>query len=87
MEIMYSADGHETLHIGARLPYEGEELEQIVRMYAPVAYWQEKTRVVAPPSVGVTGAINAADEAASALTVQAAPNAPEQPMSGSSPTP
>lgn len=66
MEIVYSAQGHETLHIGARLPYEGETLEQIVRMYSPVSYWLEKTRNVVVPTVGHGGAINAADEAAQA---------------------
>lgn len=49
MEVVYSADGHQTIHIGARLPYEGEILESIIQMYAPVAYWREqKTAVVAP---------------------------------------
>lgn len=72
MEIVYVSEGHETLHVGARLPYEGETLEQIVRMYSPIAYWQERTRTVVPPLVGVTGAINAADEEASALMEQVA---------------
>lgn len=63
MEIVYSAEGHETLHIGARLPYEGEALEQIVRMYSPIVYWLEKTRNIIVPTVGHGGVINAADEA------------------------
>lgn len=64
MEIVYSANGHETLHIGARLPFEGETVEQIVRMYSPISYWVEKTLPVVIPDVGNGGAINAADEAA-----------------------
>jgi hypothetical protein len=67
MEVVYTADGHETQHIGARLPYEGEQVEQVIRMYAPIAYWQEKMRVVVPPAVGVSGAIPAADEEAANL--------------------
>lgn len=67
MEVIYSAEGHETINMGARLPYEGESIEQIIRMYAPVAYWLEKQRTVVLPQVGLSGAINAADEEAQAL--------------------
>lgn len=64
MEIVYTAEGHPTQHIGARLPYENESLEGIVRMFSPVAFWEELQRNVAPPTVGVSGEIKAADEAA-----------------------
>lgn len=61
MEIIYSADGHPTQHIGARLPYEGEPLEFIIQMYAPIRYWEElKEKVVCPP-VGATGTITLSD--------------------------
>ena len=39
MEVVYTAEGYQTMDIGARLPYEGETLEAIVQMYAPVRYW------------------------------------------------
>jgi hypothetical protein len=68
MEIVYTAQGHETQHIGARLPYIGETIEQIVRMYAPIAYWLEKQRSVVSPTVGTSGTINAADEQAALLS-------------------
>jgi hypothetical protein len=57
MEIVYTADGRQTMHIGARLPYEGETLEQIVRMYEPVRYWEEQQLAVVVPQVGVTGTL------------------------------
>lgn len=57
MEIVYTADGHETMRIGARLPYDGETLEQVVRMYEPVNYWLEKIAVVVPPQVGASGTL------------------------------
>jgi hypothetical protein len=59
MEVVYSAIGHPTMHIGTRLPYEGETLEAIIQMYAPVAYWQELLQPVVIPSVGVTGTVAA----------------------------
>jgi hypothetical protein len=55
MEIVYTAAGYPTMRIGARLPYEGETLEAIVRMYAPVRYWEETTQPVVVPTVGTSG--------------------------------
>lgn len=57
MEIVYSSEGHQTMHIGARLPFEGEPLEQVVRMYAPVRYWEEQQLAVVAPEVGATGVL------------------------------
>ena len=76
MEIVYSAEGHQTMHVGARLPYEGETLEQVISMYAPVPYWEEKTRAVVLPTVGVSGVVEPKPEPvfapASQPTVQGA---------------
>lgn len=57
MEIIYTANGHQTMHIGARLPFEGETLESVIRQYSPVAYWQEQKRPLAIPSVGSKGTL------------------------------
>lgn len=57
MEVVYSATGHQTMHIGARLPYEGEALESVIAMYAPVRYWEEQQLPVVIPQVGVTGTV------------------------------
>jgi hypothetical protein len=57
MEIIYSADGHQTMHIGARLPYVGETLEAVVAMYSPVAYWEQQAQPVVLPQVGASGTV------------------------------
>ena len=57
MEVVYTAEGHPTQHIGARLPYEGESLEAVIEMYSPVHFWEEMQSVVVVPVVGVTGSI------------------------------
>lgn len=57
MEVIYSAPGHQTMHIGARLPYVGETLEAVIAAYSPVAYWEEQTRPVQVPVVGVRGTV------------------------------
>lgn len=58
MEVVYTAEGHPTQHIGARLPYDGESLEAVIHMFSPVALWRELSSVVVPPAVGVTGTIS-----------------------------
>lgn len=58
MELIYTADGHPTQHISARLPYEGESLDDVAQMYSPVAYWRELQAVVVAPQVGATGMFN-----------------------------
>lgn len=57
MEVVYTSDGNPTMHIGARLPFEGETIESVIEMYAPVRYWEElKTPVVVVPQ-GLTGTV------------------------------
>lgn len=58
MEVVYASEGRQTLHIGTRLPYAGETLEQVVQMYAPIPHWLEREKVVESPEVGATGAVD-----------------------------
>lgn len=60
MEIVYSSAGRQTMHIGARLPFEGESLEAVVEMYSPVAYWLQQEVPVVVPEVGTTGTMSPA---------------------------
>jgi hypothetical protein len=57
MEIIFEAEGHQTMHVGARLPYEGESLESLVAMYAPIGIWEALSRPIVPPEAGTTGVI------------------------------
>jgi hypothetical protein len=61
MEVVYSSEGLQTMHIGARLPFEGESLEAVIQMYAPVAYWREQEAVVVAPEQGTSGTITETD--------------------------
>jgi hypothetical protein len=70
MEVVYTAEGHQTMHIGARLPYEGETLESVIEQFAPVAYWQELQRPVLVPQVGTTGVMAPAPAVTENLIVQ-----------------
>lgn len=57
MEVRYEADGFPPMNIGARLPYEGEPLEEIIKMYSPVAFWESLRAEVVVPEVGHEGVI------------------------------
>lgn len=57
MEVVYASDGNPTMHISARLPYEGETVEAIVKMYAPVRYWEALKLPVLVPDIGASGVI------------------------------
>jgi hypothetical protein len=57
MEVVYTSEGNPAMHIGARLPYEGEALEDIIAMYAPIRHWEELKTPVVVPEVGATGVI------------------------------
>lgn len=57
MEVVYTAAGRQTMHIGARLPYAGESLEAVAEMYAPVAYWLEQEAQLAYVEVGASGTL------------------------------
>lgn len=57
MEVVYTSDGNPTMHISARLPFEGEAVESVVAMYAPVRYWEELKTPVVPATLGQSGTI------------------------------
>lgn len=57
MEVIYRSTGYPDMHIGARLPYEGESLNSVIEQYSPVPIWLEITRAVSLPQVGTSGSI------------------------------
>lgn len=57
MEVVYTSPGRQSMHISARLPYQGETVEAIVEMFSPVRYWEEQDAAVVVPSVGVSGSV------------------------------
>lgn len=57
MEVVYASEGRQTMHIGARLPYEGEQLEDVIKAFAPVRFWEEAEMAVVVPEAGTSGQI------------------------------
>lgn len=63
MEVVYTSEGRGSMHISARLPYQGESVEAVIDNFSPVAYWREKEAPVIVPSVGTSGAVTAPEPA------------------------
>jgi len=63
MEVKYTSEGRQTLHVGARLPFEGETLNDVIQMFAPIGYWEEQDRAVVAPDVGSIGSVDPSTQA------------------------
>ena len=72
MEVVYSAVGHETMHVGVRLPYATETLQDVIASYAPVGLWVERKAAVQSVAVGTKGTV---DPSSIVLTLEGAKKA------------
>ena len=57
MEVEYSSKENPTMLIGTRLPYQGETVEDIIKIYSPVRYWEELNKQLLIVNVGQEGEI------------------------------
>lgn len=57
MDIQYTSPQYGSILVGARMPWEGETVEDIVRAFEPVRYWIEQTLNVASVTAGLGGTI------------------------------
>lgn len=62
MEVVYTSEGRQTMHVSARLPFEGETLEAVIDMFSPVAYWMERELPVVVPQIGASGTVAPASQ-------------------------
>jgi hypothetical protein len=63
MEVVYTSPTHGVMHVGARLPFEGEPLEQVIAMFSPAQEWRAREMTVVAPDVGASGEITDAEPA------------------------
>lgn len=59
MVVNYTAKGFAPMQIGIRLPYEGEDVEAVIRQYAPVNLWVVNNTQVVTPTAGTKGEFKA----------------------------
>lgn len=60
MEVSYKAEGFAPVIVGTSIPLEGELLEEVIRRFAPISFWEEKTKKVITPLVGTKGLVEIA---------------------------
>lgn len=56
MDVEYSSPGRQPMVVSTRIPFEGESLDDVARMFSPVNYWVQKELKRVPPPVGAAGA-------------------------------
>lgn len=56
--LLYQSPGYPDIFIGVHTPRQGETLDAIAKMYAPVAQWAERDVVRVPLTVGTKGSFN-----------------------------
>lgn len=57
MEVSYKTEGCPPVIVGTTIPFEGELLEEVIRRFAPISFWEEKTKKIVAPLVGVKGLV------------------------------
>ena len=62
MDVMFRAAGQPDVLVGARMPFEGEDLNTVVASFAPICYWKDLAKQVIPVAVGTTGTVTILEE-------------------------
>jgi len=62
MDVVFRATGQPEVLVGARMPFEGEDLNTLVASFAPIGYWEDLAKQVVPVVVGTTGTVTIAAE-------------------------
>jgi hypothetical protein len=57
MEVVFRATGQPEVLVGARMPFEGEDLNTLVASFAPIGHWEDLAKQVVPVAVGATGVV------------------------------
>lgn len=57
MDVVYTHETHGNFLVGVRLPFEGEDLESLIKSFSPTQRWAAMERTVVAPQVGASGVI------------------------------
>lgn len=58
MVVEFSAPDLPTVQVGARMPYVGEDLDALVRSFAPITHWESLSKQVADVPIGDEVVVN-----------------------------
>lgn len=58
MDIVYTSEQYGSITVGARMPWEGETVESVVRSFSPVRFWIESDQAVGQVWLGYQGSLS-----------------------------
>lgn len=58
MDITYTSEQYGTITVGARMPWDGETVEDVVKMFSPVALWIENEKPTGQVWLGYQGTLS-----------------------------
>lgn len=70
--LLYKSPGRPDIPMGVHTPREGETLDMVAAMYAPIAMWLDMERPRIVPEVGTTGAYTPANPVDAPMTLERA---------------
>ena len=58
MEVLYESEGKKSVHVGVRIPYVDENLEDVIISFCPISYWESQEKEVQTIEVGIKNTID-----------------------------
>jgi hypothetical protein len=72
MEVEFSADGHEAVLVGVRIPLEDEDVNQVIQSFVPTGIWFPRTTTLASVEAGFAGVVAVTSPSQAVLTAEQA---------------
>jgi hypothetical protein len=57
MEVLYTSEGRLPVHVGVRIPYLDEKLDDVIISFAPFAYWESQEKLIQNVEIGLKGTL------------------------------
>jgi len=57
MSVLFKSNGFQDVTVGVRIPFEGEDVDAVIRLSAPLAIWQPVVRPLQTIEVGYSGQV------------------------------
>lgn len=72
MDVEFSAEGHDTVTVGVRIPFAHEDVDQVIQSFAPMSVWFPQPTELASISEGRVGQIDVTSPAEAAANASSA---------------
>lgn len=61
MEVLYTSEGRKPVHVGVRIPYEDESIEEVIFNFCPTGYWESLEKTIQHVEQGTKGTLSLSD--------------------------